>query len=411
MSEIKESSHILMKHSAAVHISGDLSLLERKIYNVLLKNAYSNLLKKSEHTISTKDIAIECGWNLKTNQNEGLKKALMSLNRSQVTWNILGKDKKNLWGVSTLLSSIEIYNGRVTYRYDEKLRSLFAKPSIYAKLNLQVHQKFKSKYAYALWEYFVEILSSKNINSLKNHYFPLIELRSFLSLETKYKVYKDLKSVVIEPALKEINNVSDITLSYSAKRSGRSISTLVFDVATKKNFQMELDWDDAKDAENKNLTIKLKGYGLSDKVIKKYVKEYDINNLNKAIYITDERMLKDNLDNPAAYFTKALIEEWEPQISKEKSRSKNLPILDETFENQIKNEDWKLVRKTFIKKNGLATFNSWIKELSIESIAREQVTLKANTNFKRDYIEREFLKDLTAFWNDVKGIKTRVIIK
>ncbi|MEM5398387.1 hypothetical protein, partial [Staphylococcus gallinarum] len=41
----------LKKHVATVHVSGELSLLERKIVNVLLLNAYDELLTKKRHTL------------------------------------------------------------------------------------------------------------------------------------------------------------------------------------------------------------------------------------------------------------------------------------------------------------------------------------------------------------------------
>lgn len=41
----------LRKHVGTVHVGGDLGLLGRKLSNVLLLNAYDNLLKKSVHEI------------------------------------------------------------------------------------------------------------------------------------------------------------------------------------------------------------------------------------------------------------------------------------------------------------------------------------------------------------------------
>ena len=44
----------LKKHAAAIHCSGELSLVERKLSNILLLNAYEDLLTMDVHTIPTK---------------------------------------------------------------------------------------------------------------------------------------------------------------------------------------------------------------------------------------------------------------------------------------------------------------------------------------------------------------------
>ncbi|ETO34917.1 hypothetical protein RFI_02168, partial [Reticulomyxa filosa] len=51
----------LIKHSAVVHISNNLTATERKISNILLKNAFSNLNKTIKHSISIRDILLELG--------------------------------------------------------------------------------------------------------------------------------------------------------------------------------------------------------------------------------------------------------------------------------------------------------------------------------------------------------------
>lgn len=45
------SQQELKKHVAAVHIRNRLSLLERKVANILLLNAYEDLLTQEVHTI------------------------------------------------------------------------------------------------------------------------------------------------------------------------------------------------------------------------------------------------------------------------------------------------------------------------------------------------------------------------
>ncbi|MEM1007255.1 MAG: RepB family plasmid replication initiator protein, partial [Pseudomonadota bacterium] len=51
------------KNVAAIHISGKLSLLQRKLSNVLLLNAYDALTSAATHTIDARTLAMMVGYN------------------------------------------------------------------------------------------------------------------------------------------------------------------------------------------------------------------------------------------------------------------------------------------------------------------------------------------------------------
>jgi len=93
-------------------------------------------------------------------------------------------------------------------------------------------------------------ISIKNISSLKRTYsIRLYELliqykeigyrkitvedfRSMLNIEDKYKEYKDLKKYVISPAIKELEEKSNITIKFDTERKGRNIYALLFSFRT-----------------------------------------------------------------------------------------------------------------------------------------------------------------------------------
>ena len=52
----------LKKHVAAIHTDGQLSLLQRKLSNVLLVNAYDSLLTQAEHEIDEKTLCVMLGY-------------------------------------------------------------------------------------------------------------------------------------------------------------------------------------------------------------------------------------------------------------------------------------------------------------------------------------------------------------
>ncbi|CAN0602210.1 unnamed protein product, partial [Ectocarpus sp. 12 AP-2014] len=51
------------KNVAAIHVSGKLTLLQRKLSNVLLLNAYDTLTTRATHRIDAKTLAMMIGYN------------------------------------------------------------------------------------------------------------------------------------------------------------------------------------------------------------------------------------------------------------------------------------------------------------------------------------------------------------
>ena len=91
ISSNKKESLELKKHVGLIHSVNKLSLLERKIANALLFNAYEMLLTKTEHQIHISDLANLIGYD--SNDHKVLKKSLMSLISTVMEWNILDKDR------------------------------------------------------------------------------------------------------------------------------------------------------------------------------------------------------------------------------------------------------------------------------------------------------------------------------
>lgn len=61
----------------------------------------------------------------------------------------------------------------------------------------------------------------------------IAELRTSLEIENKYPLYGDLKRRVIDPAVKQINDGSNVTVSYKEIKKGRSVTDLMFAIRYK----------------------------------------------------------------------------------------------------------------------------------------------------------------------------------
>lgn len=220
MKELATTS--LKKHAAAIHCSGELSLVERKLLNILLLNAYHDLLTKDVHMIPSKHLFAMLGWE-DSNNAEGLKSTLKRLMSTIVEFNLIG-DGGEVWQAMTLLSSAVLTNGQCRYSYAKDLAVKFYNPEIFAVINIAVQKKFKSNYALTLYENCVRFI---NVGS--TGWWDLTTFRKIMGAKkSTYDEFKRLSSFVINIAMKEINEVSDIRIKVEYKKENRKVIALRF---------------------------------------------------------------------------------------------------------------------------------------------------------------------------------------
>lgn len=216
------SKQELKKHVAAVHIRNRLSLLERKVANILLLNAYEDLLTQEAHTIKVSRLAAIVGFDSKN--MEVLKAALRKLAETAIEWNLLDEDGNQAWEISTMLMQARIRGGDCQYLYSPLLREKLYNPEGYARINLAVQRKFTSGYALALYENSVRY---RLVGS--TGWWRIGVFRDLMGIEEgEYENFKDLNKRVIKPAIAQINDSADIVLAVEFKREQRRVAQLRF---------------------------------------------------------------------------------------------------------------------------------------------------------------------------------------
>ena len=218
----------VIKHSAAVHIQNNITLLQRRSWNVLLAYAYDELPTEEEHHIPVKDLIRMLDFDSKN--GDYLKESLEALVGCKVKWNVLDKDGEEEWGVTTLLAQAKIRRGICTYAYSPELRRRLHNPRMYARINLGMQNKFESKHAQALWEVCVDYLDeSKNYG--ETPFIPLDTYRELMGIsEVQYARFKDLSLYVIKAPVEEINRVTDFRVAVVYKRERRKVTGIKFKV-------------------------------------------------------------------------------------------------------------------------------------------------------------------------------------
>ena len=233
LAEINE----VIKASPAIQIQRKISLLQRRAWNVLLANAYSELPTAEIHRVSVVELEAKLGYN--SNDSDYLKETLEALGACQVKWNLLNKDKKEKWGFANLLASAEIENGICTYAFAPHLRQQLYNPRIYAKLNLRLQNQFTSKYALVLWEVCFDYFDTDRSQG-ETPFIPLETFRELMGIEEgEYRTFKALNRDVIKPAVKEINALTDYLVEVEQKRLGRKIADLKFRIRKVKQLSIQ----------------------------------------------------------------------------------------------------------------------------------------------------------------------------
>jgi hypothetical protein len=225
MREVNSRKEVI-KHSAAVQIQNNITLLQRRAWNVLLANAYDELPVKEEHMIAVRDLmqVLEYG-----SKNElYLKEALEALVGCKVKWNILDKDHQWEWGVMTLLAQAKIKRGVCTYAYSPELRRRLHNPTMYARISLSMQNKFDSKYAQALWEICVDYLGTARQQG-ETPFITIERYREMMGISAEqYPEFKEFNRRVIKEPVAEINRVTDFQVAVDYQKRSRKVAAVKF---------------------------------------------------------------------------------------------------------------------------------------------------------------------------------------
>ena len=156
-------------------------------------------------------------------------------------WNVLNRDKTVDWERSSILSTvgIETVDGSryITYRlnqgFAEKLRT--SKQWIIYKLANIV--SLKKTASIRLFEHLFSQFMESDVEAFST-VDTLDDVRSILGKEDVHKDYKTFRRDVLEPAVKEIKQKTEIVIEYKAIREGRRIQKIQWHVHRNEKFRL-----------------------------------------------------------------------------------------------------------------------------------------------------------------------------
>lgn len=292
----------LIKNSAIIAISNKISLLQRKLFNYLIANAYIFLKEKDTFEIGINDLKYIVWFDSKNIAY--LKESLKLLISTVVEFNLLWKDKDS-WSATSLLSSVEFENWKCIYSFSPVLRKKLHQPNIYWKIKLSMMKLFSSKYSLCLYEIFVDY---NNIWQT-----PIIPLEDFRKLmwvkENQYREFKRLSLRVIKPALKELNTIWGYDVRIEYKRLNRKVVALKFlfrPIQEAKKALLE-----EKVVSNQSLQKKLiNDFWLSLRQAQKTIQIYPIPYIKESLEIIKLKISQKSIRNIPAYTVTVLKNDY-----------------------------------------------------------------------------------------------------
>lgn len=222
---------ILNKHSLAVHSSAELSLLERKITNALLFNAFNNSETAEEYKIRVSNLLNLIG--IKTRNYTQIYLAIRNIATTLIEWGILKTDsfKGDLTGI-TFLEMYRICNGLITYRLPKELKNLLYNPNQYAKIRMSSVAAMSSSYGVALYENCASYSGWGDTGWININHF-----RKLMGVAEKYPIYRDFKRRVVQSAVSDVNKNSEFSLELLEKKEGRNTAKIKFLIHAKKKVE------------------------------------------------------------------------------------------------------------------------------------------------------------------------------
>lgn len=211
----------LHKPRPAIDISNEITKLQRQAFNLMLAFARPTIEQNIFHEIPTAELARE----LKASNNYDLKRKIESMQKILVRWDIF--EKGSLFHCSAqLLGEVRFNDSLTRFWFSPGIREIIINSKRYATLNLAIQKNFLSKHSQCLWEFCHEFIDTQ---SGSTGWKSIDEWRNLFGIDdNKYKQFKEFNKFVINLAVKELNEVSDIRIKAEYKRSGRSISEIRF---------------------------------------------------------------------------------------------------------------------------------------------------------------------------------------
>lgn len=218
--EVEPDEYSLIKPGELIDVveMSPLTLHDRRVYNLLILNAWENISEPVEHSIYKRDLRGSHDVNERV--GESIERLMSAIARLPV----VRDGKPAIRRVQLLGTNDEVRDkdGRLYYHFPLELRAIIKQSSQFARLQKDVIFAFSSKYALALYEV---VQKRGNLKHKTNEELSLDRLRELLCVDKeKYREFKNLKLRVIDPAVLEVNGLGEFGCKVEPVYKGRKVT-------------------------------------------------------------------------------------------------------------------------------------------------------------------------------------------
>nr|WP_321267746.1 replication initiation protein [uncultured Sulfurimonas sp.] len=222
----------IVKNNALIQINANLSINEQKIFNFILFCVREKKLKDNTLLTSVSEINKFIGIYINHKQ---IRANFSNMISTTIEVDILEKDTVK-WELSTLIRKVKYNDGYISILLEDELVKNILEPNLYTHLDFRLINQFKSKFSIRVYELAMSYISKKNIYVQ----LPKLEIDTFkllmgIDIKNQYTRFAHLKSKVIDKAVSEINETSNIKIDYTLIKSGNKYSHIKFHTKFKNN--------------------------------------------------------------------------------------------------------------------------------------------------------------------------------
>lgn len=286
-------------------------------WNILVKNAkeQKDLWDKDPNKLRDMSRTYKIGrrelmerMDYKSTNRKPFKEALIKMQGLKATWDVLGVDNENKWASCVLLPFVQVDDDFVTYAFVNQIEPMLFESAIYSKLDLVIQRMLKLDSSKKLYDWLNRYRTNPSHLSNKDTWlFWKNILQGAVDENTYNKEYKIFKRDKLKPAIKEINEISDLIIELIEDKDGtRGVKFLQFKVKEKPRFESETEEKKASKAVkidiNKEFAkLKVSAY-IKKKLLATYTEPLIIANIN---YMLELLKTKDDIKNQGAYLSAA----------------------------------------------------------------------------------------------------------
>ena len=216
-----KKSKLVVKHNSLIRSRYDYTLAELRLVLTVASMIGPEDEDFRDYVVRTKDFS-----DLVESSHKDEYKRLQDLGEMLLS-KTLKIPEPDGFVICNWFSSFKYINGEgtITVRFDPVLKPyLLQLQEMFTKYNLENILRFKSAYSIRIYEI------AKSWEARGEFNYPVEEFKEMIGAAKKYTAYYDFKRYVIERALKEINSLSDIRLTFKEKKLARKVTDLVFTI-------------------------------------------------------------------------------------------------------------------------------------------------------------------------------------